>query len=292
MKFSFVGILCRHALKVLDKKNVKRIPHDYILKRWTRDANGRSITNYHGGEGNDHAKESMGRRYRYLCRNFREMASLAAEHEKFTTYAHECLVDMLKGLEELKKSFCQDNTCTNKISEGQASVRKSGAIEQKGQILDGKSVASEQKCQAFDGGSGVSEHKEMIQLDDKCEITARGVKRKATIGHPHNRYKDPLKRRVKPQTKATKSSIRKGTRLKDCAPFSGNSNEQQVTRHGYPMFNVLTQGSCIENGTQAPFLGLFTNSHNSIPLIQQFQEVIMHHHDLSQINSANMGIGK
>ncbi|KAM1236727.1 hypothetical protein ACFX2G_038554 [Malus domestica] len=214
----------------------------------------------------------MGRRYRYLCRNFREMASLAAEHEKFTTYAHECLVDMLK--------------------EGQASVRKSGAIEQKGQILDGKSVASEQKCQAFDGGSGVSEHKEMIQLDDKCEITARGVKRKATIGHPHNRYKDPLKRRVKPQTKATKSSIRKGTRLKDCAPFSGNSNEQQVTRHGYPMFNVLTQGSCIENGTQAPFLGLFTNSHNSIPLIQQFQEVIMHHHDLSQINSANMGIGK
>ncbi|KAM1127787.1 hypothetical protein ACFX2B_037300 [Malus domestica] len=223
----------------------------------------------------------MGRRYSYLCRNFREMASLAAEHEKFTTYAHECLVDMLK--------------------EGQASVRKSGAIEQKGQILDGESVASEQKCQAFDGESGVSEHKEMIQLDDKCEITACEVKRKATIGRPHNRYKDPLERRVKPQTKATKSSIRKGTRLKDCAPFSGNSNEQQVTRHGYPMFNVLTQGpymnvgtqgSCIENGTQAPFLGLFTNSHNSIPLIQQFQEVIMHHHDLSQINSANKGIGK
>ncbi|KAM1584469.1 hypothetical protein ACFX1Z_037444 [Malus domestica] len=252
----------------------------------------------------------MGRRYSYLCRNFREMASLAAEHEKFTTYAHECLVDMLKG---------------------QASVRKSGAIEQKGQILDGESVASEQKCQAFDGESGVSEHKEMIQLDDKCEITARGVKRKATIGRPHNRYKDSLERRVKPQTKATKSSIRKGTRLKDCAPFSGNSNEQQVTRHGYPMFNVLTQGpymnvgtqvsfpstnigatnqhesmpitnqqllqlqvtrSCIENGTQAPFLGLFTNSHNSIPFIQQFQEVIMHHHDLSQINSANKGIGK
>ncbi|KAM1680395.1 hypothetical protein ACFX2K_038075 [Malus domestica] len=191
-----------------------------------------------------------------------------------------------------RHTFTADMMSTQRSEKGQASVRKSGAIEQKGQILDGESVASEQKCQAFDGESGVSEHKEMIQLDDKCEITACEVKRKATIGRPHNRYKDPLERRVKPQTKATKSSIRKGTRLKDCAPFSGNSNEQQVTRHGYPMFNVLTQGSCIENGTQAPFLGLFTNSHNSIPLIQQFQEVIMHHHDLSQINSANKGIGK
>ncbi|KAM2546407.1 hypothetical protein TB1_017828 [Malus domestica] len=273
MKFSFVGILCRHALKVLDNKNVKRIPHDYILKQWTRDAKGRSIPNYHGGEGNDHAKESMGRRYSHLCCNFREIASLAAEHEKFTTYAHECLVDMLKG----------------------------GAIEQEDQILDGESVASEHKCQAFDGESGASEHKEMIQLDDKCEIIARGVKRKATVGRPCNRFKEPLERRAKPHTKAIKSSTRKGTRLKDCAPFSGNSNEQQVTRHGYPIFNVLTQGpfmnvgtqgSCIENGTQAPFFGPFTNSQNSIPLIQQFQEVIMHHHDLSQSNSANKGLGK
>ncbi|KAM1179344.1 hypothetical protein ACFX2J_018392 [Malus domestica] len=250
----------------------------------------------------------MGRHYSHLCRNFCEIASLAAEHEKFTTYAHECLVDMLK--------------------EGQASIRKSKAIEQEGQILDGESVASEQKCQAFDGESGASERKEMIQLDDKCEITARGVKRKAIVGRPRNRFKDPLEKCAKPQTKATKSSTRKGTCLKDCAPFSGNSNEQQVTRYGYPMFNqgpfmnvgtqvsfpstnigatnqhgsmpltftnqqlLQLQGSCIENGTQAPFFGPFTNSHNSIHLIQQFQEVIMHHHDLSQSNSANKGLGK
>ncbi|KAM3001139.1 hypothetical protein FF2_037465 [Malus domestica] len=77
MKFSFAGILCCHALKVLDKKNVKRIPHDYIFKAM-------------GSEGSDHAKESIGRRYSHLCRNFWEIASLVAEHEKFTTYAHEC----------------------------------------------------------------------------------------------------------------------------------------------------------------------------------------------------------
>ncbi|XP_073151646.1 protein FAR1-RELATED SEQUENCE 5-like isoform X1 [Henckelia pumila] len=38
MKFQSVGILCSHALKVLDCRNVKIVPSQYILKRWTRDA--------------------------------------------------------------------------------------------------------------------------------------------------------------------------------------------------------------------------------------------------------------
>ncbi|KAL9157426.1 hypothetical protein ABFS82_08G005000 [Erythranthe guttata] len=38
MKFQFVGILCSHALKVLDYRNIKIVPSQYILKRWTRKA--------------------------------------------------------------------------------------------------------------------------------------------------------------------------------------------------------------------------------------------------------------
>ncbi|KAI3452515.1 hypothetical protein Pfo_009179 [Paulownia fortunei] len=38
MKFQSVGILCSHALKVLDYRNIKIVPSQYILKRWTRDA--------------------------------------------------------------------------------------------------------------------------------------------------------------------------------------------------------------------------------------------------------------
>jgi zinc finger SWIM domain-containing protein 3 len=34
MKFSFVGILCVHALKVLDKKNMMRLPTHYEFKRY------------------------------------------------------------------------------------------------------------------------------------------------------------------------------------------------------------------------------------------------------------------
>lgn len=38
MKFEFVGVLCCHALKVLDYRNIKLLPTQYILKRWTKDA--------------------------------------------------------------------------------------------------------------------------------------------------------------------------------------------------------------------------------------------------------------
>ncbi|KDP46354.1 hypothetical protein JCGZ_10194 [Jatropha curcas] len=38
MKFEFMGVLCSHALKVLDFRNIKLLPSQYILKRWTRDA--------------------------------------------------------------------------------------------------------------------------------------------------------------------------------------------------------------------------------------------------------------
>lgn len=36
--FESMGLLCRHALKVLDSKNFTSIPTQYIVKRWTREA--------------------------------------------------------------------------------------------------------------------------------------------------------------------------------------------------------------------------------------------------------------
>ena len=37
-KFQTFGILCCHAKKIFDIKDIKSIPSQYILKRWTRDA--------------------------------------------------------------------------------------------------------------------------------------------------------------------------------------------------------------------------------------------------------------
>lgn len=33
--FNITGILCRHAIKVLDMMSIKSLPAQYVLKRWT-----------------------------------------------------------------------------------------------------------------------------------------------------------------------------------------------------------------------------------------------------------------
>nr|XP_011462919.1 PREDICTED: protein FAR1-RELATED SEQUENCE 5-like [Fragaria vesca subsp. vesca] len=91
-KFTFIGILCAHALKVLDKKNVKRIPPQYILKRWTRQAKAVSIISYRENEVHGNPKVSTGKRYGYLCRTSGDILTVAADDEELTKYAHECLV--------------------------------------------------------------------------------------------------------------------------------------------------------------------------------------------------------
>ncbi|WZZ46536.1 hypothetical protein YC2023_042795 [Brassica napus] len=79
MKFSFGGILCRHALKVLAKKDVRRIPPTYILNRWSKEAKARTIFFYHSATPNDTVKQSIGKRYSHICRTFREIAFVAAD---------------------------------------------------------------------------------------------------------------------------------------------------------------------------------------------------------------------
>ena len=103
MKFSFVGILCVHALKVLDKKNIHILPTHYILKIWTQDAKVGSIKNYYGVDIKGNAQESLGNRYSHLCHNFREVSILAAKSEIMYDYAKRCFETLLKDLQKMRK---------------------------------------------------------------------------------------------------------------------------------------------------------------------------------------------
>ncbi|CAN0905486.1 Protein FAR-RED IMPAIRED RESPONSE 1 [Linum grandiflorum] len=100
--FDFVGILCAHALKILDKKNIKRIPEQYISKRWTKDAKDGDIRSSIQVSGS--SKELIGKRYFDLNYNFREIATLAAQD--VTMYGHTCEVfsKLLKDLQLMKRS--------------------------------------------------------------------------------------------------------------------------------------------------------------------------------------------
>ncbi|XP_022844850.1 protein FAR1-RELATED SEQUENCE 5-like [Olea europaea var. sylvestris] len=77
--FEFRGIVCRHAITVLDRNDLTRMPEKYILRRWRRDvgrAHTRVAVNYAGLVS---TPEQL--RYDDMCQAFSEVADLAANDE-------------------------------------------------------------------------------------------------------------------------------------------------------------------------------------------------------------------
>jgi zinc finger SWIM domain-containing protein 3 len=85
-KFEAVGIQCCHVLKVLDLKNIKELPEQYILKRWRKDARSVQI-----GEEPTYGSGSVMRstseaRFSNMCRLASLIASRAAKSEDVMSY--------------------------------------------------------------------------------------------------------------------------------------------------------------------------------------------------------------
>ncbi|KAH7851813.1 hypothetical protein Vadar_016811 [Vaccinium darrowii] len=95
-KFEFGGILCSHALKVLSSNNIVKIPSQYILKRWTKNAKSGSIESTCASTPIEDPKAMMGMRYKELCRLCTQLATRAAETEE----AYKIALNALKKIAE------------------------------------------------------------------------------------------------------------------------------------------------------------------------------------------------
>ncbi|XP_026385057.1 protein FAR1-RELATED SEQUENCE 9-like [Papaver somniferum] len=98
-KFEFAGYLCSHALKVLSEKNIKIIPTQYILKRWTKDVKSGSITGGSNSVGTNDRKVDTVRLYRELCRLHIQLATRASESEEAHKIALLALSNTLKEVD-------------------------------------------------------------------------------------------------------------------------------------------------------------------------------------------------
>ncbi|XP_028121982.1 protein FAR1-RELATED SEQUENCE 5-like [Camellia sinensis] len=82
-KFERKEILCSHCLKVMREiLNLKEIPSQYIMKRWTKQARGEAVTNKLGNEIQVDVKFKQASRYKTLMTAFRSIACRAAETEE------------------------------------------------------------------------------------------------------------------------------------------------------------------------------------------------------------------
>ncbi|KAG8369966.1 hypothetical protein BUALT_Bualt14G0068100 [Buddleja alternifolia] len=81
-KYEFVGILCSHALKVLNSKNIVKIPDQYIKKRWVKTAKKQNVIILDKDISQGDPKEMMSFRYKELCQLYSQLCTRSAESEK------------------------------------------------------------------------------------------------------------------------------------------------------------------------------------------------------------------
>ncbi|KAF0930603.1 hypothetical protein E2562_033767, partial [Oryza meyeriana var. granulata] len=83
-QFDRIGILCSHALKVLDLMNIKSLPPQYVLKRWTREARTITVQDNQGRNIIENPKMDAMLRFKHMSYKFLNLAHQAANSPECT----------------------------------------------------------------------------------------------------------------------------------------------------------------------------------------------------------------
>ncbi|XP_043705054.1 protein FAR1-RELATED SEQUENCE 5-like [Telopea speciosissima] len=100
-KFETFGILCCHALKVIDVLDLKCIPDKYILRRWTRTARNIVVEDSKGKQVVEDVHLNCTHRFRFLGHIFLELAIQASNSETGFEMAKSCAYVMGQQLAAL-----------------------------------------------------------------------------------------------------------------------------------------------------------------------------------------------
>ncbi|XP_054809814.1 protein FAR1-RELATED SEQUENCE 5-like [Prosopis cineraria] len=93
-KFESTGIFCCHALKVYESKDVRVMPDQYILKRWTKEARFGVVHDVRGNEIQVDPRLDITQRYRQLMLMMGRLASKAAKTLEGFTCVQRCVIEL------------------------------------------------------------------------------------------------------------------------------------------------------------------------------------------------------
>ncbi|KAF8413901.1 hypothetical protein HHK36_001897 [Tetracentron sinense] len=121
-KFEFVGIQCKHVMKVLNYNNIHAFPSKYILKRWTKDARVGAVKNIVGNSVQGKPNTSMRLRYGNICRMAVNLATRGAVSEEAHLVAINGLEKALEDVEAIlkKTQTASHNNSIRKMNDGQS----------------------------------------------------------------------------------------------------------------------------------------------------------------------------
>lgn len=123
-KFDFVGIQCCHVLKVLDFRNIKELPPHCVLKRWTKDARLRSLSENFAPDADP--TSSVSRRYNSLCRKLYKIAERAADNiDAFALMVGQS-DQLLEQVERILQTKLLEKPSFTNVNKGQMTVAVEG----------------------------------------------------------------------------------------------------------------------------------------------------------------------
>jgi zinc finger SWIM domain-containing protein 3 len=107
-QFKRTGVLCGHALKVLDLMNIKLLPNHYLLKRWTREARFGTIKDIKGRNIIENPKLDAMLRYKF--HDFAYKAASDPECSMLVDNALECIAKQVEDKMSASTSILTDSS--------------------------------------------------------------------------------------------------------------------------------------------------------------------------------------
>ncbi|KAL1341499.1 hypothetical protein AAHE18_09G091000 [Arachis hypogaea] len=102
-KFETFGILCCHAIKVLDVKDIKLLPEQYILKRWTRGAMRRLVKDMHGRIVEEDTCLTSTQWFKQTCPKLVRTVTQASDCKEARVFVEKAVEELSKKVDDICK---------------------------------------------------------------------------------------------------------------------------------------------------------------------------------------------
>ncbi|OMO97920.1 Cytochrome P450 [Corchorus olitorius] len=199
MKFEYVGFLCSHAVRVLDLRNIKVVPSQYILRRWTKDARIVCAEKDSDFIIQENSVLVAARRYKEMCRSMLNISARAAESDEAFQFASSQLTEVMKGVEKILTLKAEEaQVVTTSCSTANASNSENEEI-----FLDGNAIVGrdESRAQSKDENEVVVPHRRKVNNEqERSSKTKRIWNEKSNSPNTVTRISSPSPAYVSPQS--------------------------------------------------------------------------------------------
>lgn len=169
-KFDFIGIQCCHVLKVLDFRNIKELPPQYILKRWRKDAKAGSLRENHGFALDADPSSSVSKRYNALCRILYKIAERAADNiDSFTLMVNQS-DQLLEQVERILQTKLLEKPSLANANKGQMINAVEGHA-----IHDCSNVTQQAGGKRKKDGCGRRRNQNGLEMNNKRQKARKGL---------------------------------------------------------------------------------------------------------------------